>query len=64
MLPNGTAELGKGICSNHGLGDLMSFLMPKDCPECNSFSIVTEHKRCIDCAKAKNKCALCDGALN
>lgn len=64
MLPDGTAIIGRGICPNHGIGDLMSGLIPKDCPECTWFSIVEEHKRCLHCAKNLNKCALCDGALS
>lgn len=63
MLPNATAGLGNGICLKHGLGDLTSILIPKDCPECGQFDTVTEHKRCAECAKQKNKCAICDEPL-
>jgi len=64
MLPDATATPGHGICPNHGLGDLSTRLMPKDCPDCKEYSTVEEHKRCAKCAVNQNKCALCDGSLN
>jgi len=63
MLSDATSSPGNGICSNHGLGGLPSFLIPKDCPECGKRTTVSEHKRCSECAKRQNKCALCDGKL-